>query len=498
MYFEENKLTSPTNENIKNAKINGIGLAWKEAWPTYFAVSAQSTFSSDLKKVPTVGDARYDAFNGVTYSLKDNHIFNGEACERTIMYFLYRLWDTDNSIACDKISISDSDLWTFMVVNNPENFSDFISKLYSSDLNFSRSDLGLLLEGHKISASNLSVSVTTDYTTSPSFSWTKNGSDIYYNGNTYNYGNNKFSLYFYDSNKKLIQKKDNIYTNYYTLTKNEWDSILIASGSKYYVVIQSYATLGSESGPYYSQYYEFTKPVNATVNATIKLSNDRYYEKTLAISQGTSWIFDLSFDHSGDKMIQTFGSADTKMWLYEPDGTTLIDTDDDGYERNAFINCYLQSGKKYILKVNLYSSSYSAKTRLSITPNCGFKNDNDPSLISYENIYHIHSWHNFTLGSYMKQYNSMVITWTPPESGNYSITLTSEFDNYLYVIDPRSAELNVRNVHENDDSGSTNAKLEGYYEKDMTYFVVYSQYNPSRDFANLDSGDDITVKFNKL
>ena len=92
----------------------------------------------------------------------------------------------------------------------------------------------------------------------------------------------------------------------------------------------------------------------------------------------------------------------------------------------------------------------------------------------------------------------MVITWTPPESGNYSITLTSEFDNYLYVIDPRSAELNVRNVHENDDSGSTNAKLEGYYEKDMTYFVVYSQYNPSRDFANLDSGDDITVKFNKL
>lgn len=151
--------------------------------------------------------------------------------------------------------------------------------------------------------------------------------------------------------------------------------------------------------------------------------------------------------------------------------------------------------------MRLYSSSASAKTRLSITSNSGLRNNEDSSLIKYENIYHIHSWPNFTFTTYLTRYNSKVLTWTPSESGNYKITLTSEFDNYLYVVDPRSAELNVYDVHENDDFDDDvdlNAGIVGYYEKDITYFVVLSQFNPSNNFTNLDSGDDLIFKFNKL
>lgn len=46
-------------------------------------------------------------------------------------------------------------------------------------------------------------------------------------------------------------------------------------------------------------------------------------------------------------MIQTFGNTDTKIRLYDEDGTTLIEEDDDDeYEFNAFINRYLEAGKK--------------------------------------------------------------------------------------------------------------------------------------------------------
>ena len=493
------------NEIIK-AKTKSVGLSWKEAWPTFFAISAQSTFSSDLKKVPTVGDKIYLAHNGVRQNLlslsnSNNSTYgqvNGETDEDVIMGFLYRLWDTENSITSDKISISDTDLWALMVENNPEHFYGFINDLYNSDLNFSRSDLGLLLEAFKISASNLSVSVTEDYTERPTFTWTENGTNIIFEGTAYNYGNNKFSLCLFDSSKTLIKEIKDLTTNSYKLTQDEWDSVLISSGSTYYVVIKSYATLGVETGPYYSQYYEFTKPTFATANATIKLNNDRYYEKTLAISQGTNWTIDLSFEHSGNKMIQTFGLPDTKMWLYDENGTQIEFDDDDGYKLNSFINRYFEAGKKYTLKVKLYSDSTAAKTRLSITPISGIKNNEDPSLTTYENIWHVNSVSNYSFGSYLSRYNSKVISWTPVESGNYKITLTSEFDNYLYVIDPSSSELNKNNVHQNDDFDGRNAGLEGYYSKDITYFIVFAQYNPSSDFANLDTGDDITIRINKV
>ncbi len=505
-YFEYSSSGIIDDQEIKNAKINGIGLAWKEAWPTFFAISAQSTFSSDLKKVPTVGDYFYTAFNDVMQdltSLKNTYSsvygeVNGESDEEVIMSFLYRLWDSANNISCDKISISDSDLWTFIVANNPENFSDFISKLYSSDLNFSRSDLGLLLEAFKISASNLSVSISADYTEAPTISWTKNGTDIIFNGTTYNYGNNKFTLHLYDSSKNQILEQKNLTDNFFEIPQAIWDSILVSSSTKYYVMIESYATLGGEAGPYYSQYYEFTKPTFSTVNQEISIHNDRYYEKTLIMSQGSNWTFNLSFDRSGNKMIQTFGLPDTKMWLYDETGTQIEFDDDDGYKLNSFINRYFEAGKKYTLKVKLYSDSTAAKTRLSITPISGIKNNEDPSLTTYENIWHVNSVSNYSFGSYLSRYNSKVISWTPVESGNYKITLTSEFDNYLYVIDPSSSELNKNNVHQNDDFDGRNAGLEGYYSKDITYFIVFAQYNPSNDFANLDTGDDITIRINKV
>jgi len=490
-------------QELAKAKTHAIGLAWKEAWPTFFAITAQSTFPQDLRKISVVGDVKYSSYNGIDQSLEEmtntfgfHNQINGESDEVIIESFLYRLWDSNNSIDCDKLSISDTDLWNLMVDNNPEFFYDFINVLYNSELSFSRSDLGKLLEGFKLSSYNISINVSDNYFVLPTFNWKVGGTSIIVDGVKYSFCNNKFTLNFYDLNKNLILKKNNITTNTYTLTQSEWDSILMATGTKYYVMIQSYATLGIESGPYYSSYYEFSKPSMAETN--LELDNIRYFEKSLAISQGTEWIFHISFDNSGDKLIQTFGGIDTKMWLYEEDGKTLIANDDDsGYKLNSFINKNLESNKTYVLKIKLYSSTASGKTKLSITPIKGFKNNEDNSLSKYENIYHINSVTNYSLKAYLCQYNSMVLTWTPTESGYYKIKLNSEFDNYLYVINPSSSDLIEYDINENDDSDDSNAEIYGNFNKDITYFIVLSQYDPSETFADYDSGDDINITFTK-
>ena len=72
------------------------------------------------------------------------------------------------------------------------------------------------------------------------------------------------------------------------------------------------------------------------------------------------------------------------------------------------------------------------------------------------------------------------------------------FDNYLYVIDPRSSEKIVSNVDYNDDGGGNGqAKITRTLEKNVPYLIIYSQWNLSAPFTNLDEGDDLRVKISK-
>lgn len=58
-------------------------------------------------------------------------------------------------------------------------------------------------------------------------------------------------------------------------------------------------------------------------------------------------------------LIQTFGSSDTVMVLFEDSGSDPIfvaGDDDSGYDRNATLDVRLQTGRKYILRIRLYHS----------------------------------------------------------------------------------------------------------------------------------------------
>lgn len=256
------------SSEIENAKKQGLGLALKEAWPTFFAISAQKTFDSHLKAlVATVGDSIYTSYNGVVQDLKATTntygirkgSFGGESDEHIIMSFLYRLWDSDNSIEGDTFTIDDGDLFDFMRVNNPANLSEFVTQLNTSDFVTSKENLGSLLGTFGISSIGVSASDCTDEMP-PTFEWSRGGVDVIFNNTTYEFGNNLFSLNFYNSERKLITYTRQTTSNSYTIDKTQWNEILLAKGDVYYVSVVSYATVGTRTGPYYSGYYKFNKP----------------------------------------------------------------------------------------------------------------------------------------------------------------------------------------------------------------------------------------------
>ena len=86
-----------------------------------------------------------------------------------------------------------------------------------------------------------------------------------------------------------------------------------------------------------------------------------------------------------------------------------------------------------------------------------------------------------------------MLTFTPTRTGTYTITLTSEFDNYLYVIDPRSANTIAQNEDYNNDSDGTNAKVTKTLISGMRYYIVFSEFNPASAMDNLDEYDNCYV-----
>jgi hypothetical protein len=481
----------------ETAKKQSMGLAWKESWPTFFSISAQQSFSDDLKTIPTVGNSVYEGSNGVIQRLDSLYQNGGETSEEAIMCFLYQLWDNSNS-AQDRLTISDHDLWTVMVSTNPEFFYSFVSAIYSSGLSFERSDLGALLEACHFSAANLSLTANiTNYANIPTFRWDPNGSNVSYGSTTYSLSNDKFDLVFYDSSKMNIFERNGISGSSYTLSQLEWNRILAGSGTKYYAMIRSFDTFGSQSGPYYSQMYEFAKPVGAESTPNLSsFSSERYYEQTITIAPDTKWVMNLNFPTAGKKAIQTFGPRDSRIWLYQSDGTTLIASNDDsGYGMNPFLCLDAAANTSYILKIGFFSSALGGETKLSIAPFTGYLANGLTACSAYDDFLDINTYPNFTWTSYMSFRSSNIITWTPPESGNYTISLESSYDNYLYLFDPRSNDPMVRNVDFNDDSSGTNASLTKSVTAGIKYFLVYSQYNPDRAFVNGDTL--IRVKFQK-
>ena len=122
---------------------------------------------------------------------------------------------------------------------------------------------------------------------------------------------------------------------------------------------------------------------------------------------------------------------------------------------------------------------------------------NEVPITNFESIFNVNN--NYILHAYAQQYYSQVITFTPKNDGLFKIELESEFDNFLYLIDPTSSFSNQVNIDYNDDyNGTTNATIHRELSSTITYLIVYCHFNPGAGYENLDSGDDVFLKINKI
>lgn len=79
-------------------------------------------------------------------------------------------------------------------------------------------------------------------------------------------------------------------------------------------------------------------------------------------------------------------------------------------------------------------------------------------------------------------------------SRTYKFEITSEFDTYIYVLDPRSYEAIERNVDYNDDAGDgLNALLEIELAENIPYLVIYSAFSPN----SMSEQKDLTLHITK-
>lgn len=283
----EDKFTKP-NISDADAKDEGCRLAWNESWPTFFETVAQKSTQSFFFDIYNrdgfprpIGDNNYSSVGcNLEYSLDRNDILKGEGCERTIMCFLFKLWESNNLASYDSISISEEKLWNLVINSKPTKLYEFISAL-SSELHIEDlSKLGKLLAGFKLSPSKLTIlSTEANYASLPTFSWNGNGYGFVVDSKFKHFENNIFTFNCYDLSKTLLFSESGLSSSYYQLSELQWNKVLGASGDFYYVSVNGYSLLGGMTGPYCSELIALEKPKIPIIQPDLMhISSKRYFE----------------------------------------------------------------------------------------------------------------------------------------------------------------------------------------------------------------------------
>ena len=312
---------------------------------------------------------------------------------------------------------------------------------------------------------DISNSSSVSQTVPPTFKWSAQGGSS-------TFPNNSFVLIFYNSSGTEILRTATTTSNTYTLTQSEWNSVLYSYGKTYTVAVEAKQTDSPTTGGYISaRSVSYTKPAPANISQTVNIAaNNRYTEKIVNLQPGQYIEYSITFASGGNKLIQTFGSKNARIYLYDSEDNLLAQNDDSGYYKNALLNYTVEAGATYILKVQFRTGSQFGKIKVGITPASSVYS-------SYENIWNAEG----TSITYLfptSLNTTRVMTFTPTESGTYKFTTNydgdTRIDTYLYVIDPKSTNSYLYN---DDGAGDLQATLSTNLVAGRTYFIIVSTYN---------------------
>ena len=314
----------------------------------------------------------------------------------------------------------------------------------------------------------------------PKLIWTGNG------GST-RHPYNAFSVIIYAEDGAEVFSKGIIDASSYTFTADEWRKILYGYGETITIEIAAYQTTNFMTGPYYAE--TTIEKANSTLSyGTMFAFSQRYIESSQTLSPGQVWQYYLYNEAAGWKVIQSFGGKNVMIELRDSNGNFIASDNNSGYENNSFIRYNLQGNTEYLIRIYLYDYKDSGTVKVSIfaAHNLGYHYE---GIKNYDNVLISLTYTTYATQGYMQ-----AITFTAPLSGRYKFSLQSTFDNYIYIIDPRSNEILVENINYNDNASGLNASLTIRLNGNVPYLIVFGAKDPSAPFTNFDEGDDLVLK----
>lgn len=270
--------------------------AWKESWPTVYALAVTKRYYSYLENVCNVNDNEYDdnpryiPHHAYSEDIEDAILAEdmGEACELSQEAVLFDLFDLyDSSESFDRISLGHQAFWDLMKSSkSAKTFSDFVKYIYQNEC-LNLDDFALLLENYGFAVKTRHVDQKFTTNNRPKLSWWPSGNvlndNLSENENGSVTGNtkcvtNSFDLIFYSADGTKLFTKTNVRSpseramTSYELTQSQWNQILAAPGSYYKVQFEAKSTLGDlTTGPYKSTKMSF--PKSQTIFETINPSD---------------------------------------------------------------------------------------------------------------------------------------------------------------------------------------------------------------------------------
>ena len=217
------------------------------------------------------------------------------------------------------------------------------------------------------------------------------------------------------------------------------------------------------------QEYKCIECDHRTTAAVVMTDETSYTERVASIPPN---LYDhnykdyyVTFETAGSMLFQTFGSANTKLYLFDKEYTQLAYDDNDGWSNNALFSYAVSANTPYILRVQFSDENASGNIKFAIT---------SPSydVSTYEDIDTMPA--SGAAWSFDLYYDTTyVLTFTPSTSGTYRIKTTpfDDIDVVVYVADATSTTA----CH-CDDNGSTSqvSNFTMNLVAGKTYFVVVS------------------------
>lgn len=251
--------------------------------------------------------------------------------------------------------------------------------------------------------------------------------------------------------------------------------------------------------PFYTYIVESTSNSPQDQFETVSIDSipeRRMFSENIVLGSSEYKEISMTFDTSGYRIFQTFGTLDTKIELFNSQGNSLSNGtgDDNGYGMNSLLRYYCVAGTTYKVKIRFFGSLTAGEFIFSVTPANGVVNSGTSSIVTYDDIWAVTGFVGYTFNTWTVLNQTKCITFSAPSDGTYTFEIISDYDTYLYVIDPQSFSTWKNGVDYDDDSGTNfNALISRELTAGIPYLVVYSSFN----IQNSSSIGNVTVNITK-